>query len=317
MVPRQHSDPRSLRGLQFAKRPQGRGGRSPHRPRRPPRVYRGARPGDARGGAEDGTGRLLRGDPQRLLPDVARRLQREGGAHPGLGHTLPGHQQALPAAQQPKVQTGAGRRHRPEKYLRAAYGPPEMWTKCPDLFMCNGSWPSKVGDDVYSAPVDMEKARRLWNEAVEESGFTGKIVLLTNTDFADFYAAALITRTSWSSWGPRWSLWLRTGPASYPARLVTCAKNPLREAGTSTRAGVRPGTRSRTHGWAGLERGLAERGGTGTDRAVRLFGVARGGPRYRRRAPEDLLVRGSRRHTVRHVQLPGGDAPRRPRLHSP
>ena len=82
----------------------------------------------------------------------------------------------------------------PEKYLRAAYGPPEMWTKCPDLFMCNGSWPSKVGDDVYSAPVDMEKAKRLWNEAVEESGFTGKIVLLTNTDFADFYAAALITR---------------------------------------------------------------------------------------------------------------------------
>jgi peptide/nickel transport system substrate-binding protein len=82
----------------------------------------------------------------------------------------------------------------PEKYLRAGYGAAEMWSKCPDLFMCNGSWPSTVGNEVYSAPVDMEKAKRLWNEAVEESGFTGKIVLLTNTDFADFYAAALITR---------------------------------------------------------------------------------------------------------------------------
>ena len=82
----------------------------------------------------------------------------------------------------------------PEEYLRAAYGPPEMWTMCPDLFMCNGSWPSKVGDEVYRAPVDMVKATRLWNEAVQETGFEGKIVLLTNTDFADFYASAQITR---------------------------------------------------------------------------------------------------------------------------
>ena len=82
----------------------------------------------------------------------------------------------------------------PELYLRAAYGPPELWTMCPDLFMCKGPWPSKVGQEVYEAPVDMVKAQKLWDEAVEESGFKGKIVLLTNTDFADFYAAALVTK---------------------------------------------------------------------------------------------------------------------------
>jgi peptide/nickel transport system substrate-binding protein len=82
----------------------------------------------------------------------------------------------------------------PEIYLRAAYGPPELWTTCPDLFMCSGQWPSKVGQEVYEAPVDMVLAQQLWDEAVAETGFEGEMVLLTNTDFADFYAAALVTK---------------------------------------------------------------------------------------------------------------------------
>ncbi len=88
----------------------------------------------------------------------------------------------------------------PEKYLRAAYGPPELWDLGPCLWACGAQWGSLIGENEYYE-VDLDKARQLWNEAVAETGFTGKLVLLTNTDYSDFYASALITREILESLG--------------------------------------------------------------------------------------------------------------------
>lgn len=89
----------------------------------------------------------------------------------------------------------------PEKYMRAAYGGPDLWELGPCLWACTAQWGSQVGAEAYKKQVDMEKARRLWKEAVDETGFKGKMVLLTNTDYADFYAAALITKEILESLG--------------------------------------------------------------------------------------------------------------------
>ena len=61
-------------------------------------------------------------------------------------------------------------------------------------------WGSEVGADEYYE-VDLDKARALWQEAVQETGFSGKMVLLTNTDYSDFYASALITKEILESLG--------------------------------------------------------------------------------------------------------------------
>ena len=81
----------------------------------------------------------------------------------------------------------------PAEYM-SIYGNEDLWLLCGSIFVCGTTWASEVGTDPYWEPVDMEKARRLWQEAVDATGFTGKIVLLTNTDLPDLYAAALITR---------------------------------------------------------------------------------------------------------------------------
>ena len=90
----------------------------------------------------------------------------------------------------------------PKKYLQAAYGVPELWDLGPCLWACGAQWGSNVGDTEYYE-VDLEKARQLWQEALDETGFSGKLVLLTNTDYSDFYASALITRRSWNRWALR------------------------------------------------------------------------------------------------------------------
>ena len=88
----------------------------------------------------------------------------------------------------------------PKKYLQAAYGVPELWDLGPCLWACGAQWGSNVGDTEYYE-VDLEKARQLWQEALDETGFSGKLVLLTNTDYSDFYASALITREILESLG--------------------------------------------------------------------------------------------------------------------
>ena len=81
----------------------------------------------------------------------------------------------------------------PKEYMAAGYGNPDLWNLCGALFFCGSTWATDAHTDNYWN-VDKERAKKLWDEAVEATGFTGKMVLLTNTDFSDFYAAALITK---------------------------------------------------------------------------------------------------------------------------
>jgi len=81
----------------------------------------------------------------------------------------------------------------PEEYMAAGYGKPDLWVLCASLYPCGSTWASDVATDNYW-DVDKPRAKKLWDEAVEATGFDGKMVLLTNTDYSDFYAAALITK---------------------------------------------------------------------------------------------------------------------------
>ena len=86
------------------------------------------------------------------------------------------------------------------EFLKAGYGPEELWTACPAIYQCGGQWASDAGADTFWE-VDLVKARRLWKEAVEETGFTGKIVFLANADWSDFYADALLSKALLESLG--------------------------------------------------------------------------------------------------------------------
>jgi peptide/nickel transport system substrate-binding protein len=81
-----------------------------------------------------------------------------------------------------------------EEYLAAAYGAPELWELCASIYFCGSTWSSDAGAELYFAKPDLAKAQPLWDAAVEATGFDKKMVLLTNTDYADFYASALITK---------------------------------------------------------------------------------------------------------------------------
>ena len=59
--------------------------------------------------------------------------------------------------------------------------------------MCGTAWATEAHSDNYHN-VDKMKAQELWDQAVEATGWDGKMVLLTNPDYPDFYAAALITK---------------------------------------------------------------------------------------------------------------------------
>ncbi len=80
------------------------------------------------------------------------------------------------------------------KEYMAIYGDEELWQLCGAIFVCGTTWATEAHTENYWAEPDLEKARRLWQEAVDATGFEGKIVLLTNTDLPDLYAAALITK---------------------------------------------------------------------------------------------------------------------------
>ena len=80
-----------------------------------------------------------------------------------------------------------------EEVMRAAYGPEDLWVLCPAIFFCNSQWETDVGSEIYYG-VDKAKAKTLWQEALAETGFDGKIVILTSPDYADLYASALVTK---------------------------------------------------------------------------------------------------------------------------
>ncbi len=81
----------------------------------------------------------------------------------------------------------------PEEYMSAAYGAPALWTLQSCLYICGAQWGTEAGGDNYWE-VDKAKGKQLWDEAIAETGYDGPMVLLTNTDYSDFYAAALITK---------------------------------------------------------------------------------------------------------------------------
>ncbi|MDP6402884.1 MAG: ABC transporter substrate-binding protein [SAR202 cluster bacterium] len=81
-----------------------------------------------------------------------------------------------------------------EETMKAAYGPENLWRLCPAIFFCNSAWESDIGSEVYFGK-DIDKAKQLWGEAVAATGYGGDpIVLLTNTDYPDLYARALLTK---------------------------------------------------------------------------------------------------------------------------
>jgi peptide/nickel transport system substrate-binding protein len=81
----------------------------------------------------------------------------------------------------------------PAEYLAAGYGNPDLWQVCGAIYFCGSAWATDIASENYFT-VDKARAQILWDEAVEATGFDGKMVLLTNTDYSDFYAAALITK---------------------------------------------------------------------------------------------------------------------------
>ena len=94
----------------------------------------------------------------------------------------------------PKSRLAIQAAHDPELSMRSSYGNPELYIVCPSLWFCGAQWESDEGSELYYE-VDIDKARRLWQEAVDESGHTGKIVFLANTDLVSLYGAALYTRS--------------------------------------------------------------------------------------------------------------------------
>ena len=98
-----------------------------------------------------------------------------------------------PILANPKSRLAIQAAHDPINAMTAMYGDPDLYTVCPALWFCGSQWESDAGADLYWE-VNLNKARRLWQEAVDESGFTGMIVLLATTDFAFLHNAALYTR---------------------------------------------------------------------------------------------------------------------------
>ena len=77
------------------------------------------------------------------------------------------------------------------------YGPREMWTVCHGSFTCTLKWASDVGiAENFPSPPDLDTARRLWKEAMEETGYTGQIMLLNGVDRAPRYGAGLVVKAA-------------------------------------------------------------------------------------------------------------------------
>jgi peptide/nickel transport system substrate-binding protein len=118
-----------------------------------------------------------------------------------------------------------------EAYLRAAYGPEELWLAESCLFFCESQWESYVGDDAYHAKPNLEAAKKLWDEAVAETGFQGKMVLLTAPDYAEFYASALLTKDILEKLGAEVDFVATDWATVVGRKIANLQKNPQTEQG--------------------------------------------------------------------------------------
>ena len=118
----------------------------------------------------------------------------------------------------------------PVKYMTAGYGDEALWDLCGSLFLCGTTWATEANSENYYK-TDMELAQKLWDEAVAESGFEGKIVLLTNTDYADFYASSLITREILESLGAEVDFVVTDWATVLSRKIANLQKDPQTEQG--------------------------------------------------------------------------------------
>ena len=80
----------------------------------------------------------------------------------------------------------------PREYMALAYGPEELWDVCSAVFFCGGKWETHVAEDRYLA-VNVERARQLIQEVKQETGWDGKVIVMTNTDYSSLYQLGQIT----------------------------------------------------------------------------------------------------------------------------
>ena len=71
----------------------------------------------------------------------------------------------------------------------------------------------------------------LWDEAVAETGFDGKMVLLTNPDLAELYAAALITRRVLDDLGAEVDFVVTDWATVISRKIANLQKDPQTEQG--------------------------------------------------------------------------------------
>lgn len=119
----------------------------------------------------------------------------------------------------------------PAKYMAAGYGGEDLWDLCGSLFFCGTTWATEKYSENYYAEPNMELAQQLWDEAIEETGFEGKMVLLTNTDYSDFYAAALITREILESLGAEVDFVVTDWATVISRKIANLNKDPQTEQG--------------------------------------------------------------------------------------
>ena len=87
-----------------------------------------------------------------------------------------------------------------ERWMTAMHGPRELWTLCAAQYHCDGPFASTAGEEAYFE-FDLEKGKRLWTQAMQETGFTGKMVLLTTPDYPAHYAGALLLKEMLEAYG--------------------------------------------------------------------------------------------------------------------
>ena len=76
----------------------------------------------------------------------------------------------------------------------AAFGPPETWQLCHQIYVCGGGWKSDVGivetfealDNFKPTQTMLAKAKQLYEEALAEEGFSGPWILLNATDLTHY-----------------------------------------------------------------------------------------------------------------------------------
>lgn len=136
-----------------------------------------------------------------------------------------------PPLNNPKARLALQAATDPSKYMAAGYGDEDLWDLCGALFFCGTTWATEKHSENYYAEPNMEEAQRLWDEAVEESGFEGKMVLLTNTDYSDFYAAALVTREILESLGAEVDFVVTDWATVISRKIANLNKDPQTEQG--------------------------------------------------------------------------------------